>query len=273
MSPHCQILALEYSASMNKFSANLGWLFTEHAFLDRFAPAAMAGFKGVEFANPYENSEKELAWRLDDNGLEMVLFNLPAGNQEKGERGITCLPHRKREFRDGVRRARDLAKALNCSRINALAGIIPADVASSTLWGTLAENLAFAAESLATENITLLVEPINKFDMPGFFLNTSEDGMRAIAAAGHANIKLQYDIYHMQRMEGELANSLRRLMPVIGHMQLADNPGRHEPGTGEINYKFILKLIEELGYKGWIGCEYTPSRKTEDTLGWMKERA
>lgn len=256
---------------MNKYCANLGWLFTEHEFLDRFAAAASSGFKGVEFASPYEYPAPELAQRLGDNSLEMVLFNLPFGDFAKGERGLACLPHRKREFRDGVKRALEYAKTLNCKRINALAGISPEGVASSVLWDTLAENLAFAAEETAKQNITLVVEPINRFDMPGFFLNTSADGMRAIAAAGHANIKLQYDIYHMQRMEGELAASLKRLMPVIGHLQLADNPGRHEPGTGEINYGYLLKVIAELGYQGWIGCEYQPSGKTEDSLSWMKQ--
>lgn len=255
---------------MNKFCANLGWLFTEHEFLDRFAAAARAGFKGVEFASPYEFPAKELAWLLDDNGLEMVLFNLPFGDFARGERGLACLPHRKHEFRDGVRHALEYADALNCKRINALAGIAPEGVTVSALWDTLAGNLAYAAEALAKENITLVVEPINSFDMPGFLLNTSGDGLRALAAGGHPNIKLQYDIYHMQRMEGELANSLRRLMPVIGHMQLADNPGRHEPGTGEINYGFVLKLIEQLGYQGWIGCEYMPSTTTEESLGWLK---
>ncbi len=255
---------------MNKFSANLGWLFTEHEFLDRFAAAALAGFKGVEFSNPYNQPAKELVWRLDDNGLEMVLFNLPAGDWDKGERGIACLPHRKREFRDGVARARDLAHALSCKRVNVLAGIAPGDVAPSILWDTLAENLAFAAQVMGEDGVTLLVEPINKFDIPGFLLNTSAEGLRAMAAAGHPNIKLQYDIYHMQRMEGELAATLQRLMPVIGHMQLADNPGRHEPGTGEINYPFLFKLIAELGYRGWIGCEYQPTGKTEKSLGWMK---
>jgi hydroxypyruvate isomerase len=255
---------------MNKFCANLGWLFTEHEFLERFSAASKAGFKGVEFASPYEYPAKELAWRLDDNGVEMVLFNLPFGNFAKGERGLGCLPHRKREFRDGVKRALEYADALTCKRINALAGIAPDGVASSLLWETLAENLAFAAEETAKQEIILVVEPINIFDIPGFFLNTSADGLRAIAAAGHPNIKLQYDIYHMQRMEGELANSLRRLMPVIGHIQLADNPGRHEPGTGEINYDYLLKLTAELGYEGWIGCEYEPSGKSEESLGWMK---
>ncbi len=255
---------------MNKFCANLGWLFTEHEFLNRFAAAAKAGFKGVEFASPYERSATDLAQRLNDNGLEMALFNLPFGNFAKGERGLACLPGRKKEFREGVKRALDYAGVLNCKRINALAGIAPEGVVSAVLWDTLAENLAFAAETLAAENIALVVEPINRFDMPGFFLNTSADGLRAMAAAGHPNIKLQYDIYHMQRMEGELGNSLHRLMPVIGHIQLADNPGRHEPGTGEINYGFVLRLIDELGYQGWIGCEYAPSTTTEESLAWMK---
>ena len=258
---------------MNKFSANLGWLFTEREFLDRFAAAAKAGFKGVEFASPYEHSPKELAARLSDHGLEQVLFNLPFGNHARGERGLACLPGRSHEFREGVKRAMGYAKTLNCRRINALAGIAPKDVPQPRLWDTLAKNLNFAAEAMAKENITLLVEPINSFDMPGFFLNTSAQGLRAIAAAGHSNIKLQYDIYHMQRMEGELAATLKRLMPVIGHMQLADNPGRHEPGTGEINYPFLLKLIEELGYQGWIGCEYQPTGKTEESLGWIGKQS
>jgi hydroxypyruvate isomerase len=255
---------------MNKFCANLGWLFTEHEFLDRFAAAARAGFKGVEFSSPYEHSARELNWRLNDNSVEMVLFNLPAGNWAKGERGLACLPHRQREFRDGVKHALEYADALNCKRVNVLAGIAPEGVAASLLWETLAENLAYAAEAMAKQGITLMVEPINRFDMPGFLLNTSAEAMRAIAAAGHPNIKLQYDIYHMQRMEGDLAKSLERLMPVIGHIQLADNPGRHEPGTGEINYAHLLKLIAKLGYQGWIGCEYKPSVRTEDSLGWMK---
>ncbi|MDE2385739.1 MAG: hydroxypyruvate isomerase [Alphaproteobacteria bacterium] len=255
---------------MLRFCANLGWLFTEHAFWARFAAAAQAGFKGVEFSQPYEHPAGRLAEALQSNGLEMVLFNLPAGDWAAGERGIACHPGRVDEFREGVARAVQYAKALNCRRINCLAGIAPADVPQTRLWETLAANLHFAAEALARENIELMVEPINRNEMPGFFLNTSAQGLQAIAAAGHPNIKLQYDIYHMQRAEGELAATIARLLPVIGHMQLADNPGRHEPGTGEINFPFLLRHIEALGYDGWMGCEYAPLNGTAAGLGWMR---
>ncbi|MDE2446025.1 MAG: TIM barrel protein, partial [Alphaproteobacteria bacterium] len=218
---------------MLKFCANLGWLFTEHDFLDRFAAAAKAGFKGVEFANPYQFQKRDLVQRLQDHGLQQILINMPAGNWNKGERGIACHPDRVAEFRVGVKTAIDYAQALDCKQINCLAGIAPQGVAQAKLWSTLAENLHFAAEHLARENIDLLVEPISAQEFPGFFLNTSADGLNAITACGHPNIKLQYDIYHMQRSEGELAATLTRLLPVIGHIQLADNPGRGQPGTGE----------------------------------------
>jgi hydroxypyruvate isomerase len=187
-----------------------------------------------------------------------------------GERGIACHPNRVSEFRDGVKTSIDYAKALGCTRINCLAGIVPEGPSQSELWATLAENLSFAAEHLAAENINLLVEPISAQEFPGFMLNTSHDGLKAIAACGHPNIKLQYDIYHMQRMEGELAATLTRLLPVIGHVQVADNPGRHQPGTGEINYPFLLRHLESLVYQGWVGCEYRPTGKTAELLGWME---
>jgi hydroxypyruvate isomerase len=255
---------------MLRFCANLGWLFTEHAFLDRFAAAAKAGFKGVEFSQPYDHPAKTLARHLNDNGLEQAMFNLPAGDWTKGERGIACLPNRKHEFREGVKQAIDYAAELNCTRVNCLSGIAPNDVAKSEQWNTLTENLNFAAVAFSKLGTTLLLEPINSYEMPGFFLNTSNDALKAIAATGHPNIKLQYDIYHMQRSEGELAASITRLFPIIGHIQLADNPGRHEPGTGEINFEFLLKHIESLNYQGWIGCEYSPSGPTENSLHWMK---
>ena len=255
---------------MLKFSTNLSMMFQEYAFLDRFAAAAKVGFTAVEYVGPYAFPAQEISKRLKDHGLQQVLFNLPAGNWEKGERGIACLPGRTQEFRESVKTAIDYAQVLNCPRINCLAGIAPAGHSSSELWTTLIENLAFAAEVLAAANIELLVEPINYFDMPGYLLNTSADGVKAIAACGHPNIKLQYDIYHMQRMEGELAATLTKLMPIIGHIQIADNPGRHEPGSGEINYNFIFEHLRKLEYENWIGCEYRPSGKTEDGLGWMK---
>ncbi len=252
-----------------RYCANLGWLFPDLPFEQRFAAAAKAGFKGVEFSQPYDHEISKLKVLLDDNGLELALFNLPAGDWAKGDRGIGCDPARQREFRDGVKRALDYASALGCKRVNCLAGIAPQGVARGALWQTLAENLHFAAEAMARENITLVVEPINRNDMPGFLLNTSKDALKAIAASGHPNIKLQYDIYHMQRSEGELAATITRLLPMIGHMQLADNPGRHQPGTGEINFQFLLNHIAASGYEGWMGFEYAPLGKTEDTLGWM----
>ena len=245
-------------------------MFQEHPFLDRFSAAAKAGFKAVEYVGPYAFPVAEIAKRLQENGLQQVLFNLPVGNWEKGERGIACLPDRTLEFRESVKLAIDYAHKLYCPRINCLAGIAPQGTSKAELWNTLTNNLNFAAEALAAENIILLVEPINHFDMPGYLLNTSADGVRAIAACGHPNIKLQYDIYHMQRMEGELTSSLSKLMGIIGHIQIADNPGRHEPGTGEINYPFIFEHLRKLKYENWIGCEYKPLARTEDGLKWMK---
>jgi hydroxypyruvate isomerase len=255
---------------MPKFSANLSMLFSEHDFLGRFAEAAKSGFAAVEYVGPYAFPKEQVAEVLQSNKLKQVLFNLPAGNWESGERGIGCLPDRVGEFQDGVGKAIDYAKALGCSTINCLAGILPAKVSRQAGHKTLVSNLSFAAEALKTENILLIAEPINFYDIPGFFLNRSKDGMDVIDEVGSDNLKLQYDIYHMQRMEGELGATLTRLMPRIGHIQIADNPGRNEPGTGELNFPFLFKLIDSLGYGGWVGCEYKPKGKTADGLGWMK---
>jgi len=249
-----------------RYCANLGWLFKELEFQDRCAAAARAGFKGVEFGQIYEQPIAKWKSWLGDNGLELVLFNMPAGDWAKGDRGIACLPARKAEFGDGIARALDFATALGCKRINCLAGIGPDDGAH---WQALWENLHAAAEAFARENILLVVEAINHNEMPGFFLNNSARAMKAIEQARRPNIKLQYDIYHMQRSEGELAATITRLLPMIGHMQLADNPGRHQPGTGEINFDFLLNHVAKLGYTGWMGCEYSPTGKTEESLGWM----
>ncbi len=253
-----------------RYCANLGWLFKEYDFADRCAAAARAGFGGVEYSQVYEQPVS--AWKswLGNNNLELALFNMPWGDWDKGDRGIACHPKRKKEFREGIKRALDYATVLGCTRVNCLAGIAPEGLPASTLWETLAENLSLAAASFAKENVTLVVEPINNNDFKGFLLNTSDDGLRAMAACGHPNIKLQYDIYHMQRSEGELAATITRLLPVIGHMQLADNPGRHQPGTGEINFDFVLNHVAKLGYTGWMGCEYAPTGKTDESLGWMK---
>ena len=255
---------------MPKFSANLSMLFGEHDFLARFDAAARAGFKGVEYVGPYAFPKEQVAAALHRNGLKQVLFNLPAGNWEKGDRGIACQPDRAGEFQDSVGKAIDYAKALDCKLVNCLAGILPAGVARDKGLDTMAANLAFAAKALKAAGIQLIIEPINFYDIPGFLLNTSKDGIAMIDRVRSDNLKLQYDIYHMQRMEGEIAATLSKLMPRIGHIQIADNPGRNEPGTGELNYPFLFRHIEALGYTGRIGAEYKPKAGTVDGLGWMK---
>ena len=256
---------------MPKFAANLSMLFTEQPFLDRFAAAARAGFSGVEYLFPYEYSAEEVAHALQAAGLEQVLFNLPAGDWAVGERGIAALPARVDEFRAGVSKAIAYAQALGCPRLNALAGKLPADVAFEDAWETLVANLRFAAETCERAGIALVAEAINTYDIPGFMLSRSERAFALIREVGSTNLTLQYDIYHMQRMEGELAATLRAHIAEIGHVQLADNPGRHEPGTGEINYPFLFTVLDEIGYSGWIGCEYVPAHGTEAGLGWAKE--
>src|ERR1700730_3898737 len=258
---------------MPKFAANLTMLFNEVPFLDRFAAASEAGFEAVEFLVPDSYPATDLRQRLDANNLQLVLHNLPAGNWEGGERGIACLPDRKKEFREGVTRAIEYAKALNVPQLNCLVGIPPASVSLTDARATIVENLKFAADALKKEGIRLLVEPCNYFDIPGFALNRSQEGLDVIREVGSDNLFLQYDIYHMQRMEGELAATIKRNLPSIAHIQLADNPGRNEPGTGEINYPFLFSLLDSLGYDGWIGCEYKPRGTTEAGLGWLQEIA
>ncbi len=255
---------------MPKFAANLTMLFNEEPFLDRFAAAAKAGFRGVEFLFPYAYQKEELAERLKANGLTQALFNMPPGNWEAGERGIGCLPDRVSEFQDSVGKAIDYAKALGCERVNCLAGLTPAGVSPDKLFSTFADNLRFAAKELKSAGILLVAEAINTNDIPGFYLSRSAQAMALFDEVGSDNLKLQYDIYHMQRMEGELAKTMERLLPRIGHIQLADNPGRNEPGTGEINYEFLFGHLDRIGYSGWVGCEYKPLTTTLAGLGWLK---
>jgi len=255
---------------MLKFSANLTMLFKEVDFLDRFERASRADFKGIEFLLPYEWKAAELAERLDKHGLEQVLFNLPAGDWAGGERGIACLPGREGEFQEGVGLAINYAKALRCSRLNCLIGITPKGVLPEKVRQTLVDNLRFAATALGKENITLLIEPLNSQDIPGFYLVHTRDALQLMKEVGHPNIRLQYDIYHMQIMEGNLTKTILDNLPLIAHIQLGDNPGRHEPGTGEINFPNLFRFIDEAGYDGWIGCEYNPADVTEDGLGWVK---
>lgn len=254
---------------MLKFSANLTMLFTEVPFLERFGLARKAGFKGVEYVSPYEFYPGDIADRLKANRLQQVLFNLPVGNWAAGERGIAILPDRGDEFRDGVASAIRYAHALGCDQVNCLAGIAPADEDVAHLRGVFVDNLKFAADALAKAKIRLLIEPINTRDMPGFFLSTSQQALDLIREVGSANLYLQYDVYHMQVMEGDLAPTIARHLPTIRHIQVADTPGRHEPGTGEIDYESLFKEIDRLGYDGWIGAEYKPAASTVDGLGWL----
>ncbi len=255
---------------MPKFAANLTMMYNEVDFLDRFEAAARSGFKGVEYLFPYPFGKDELAERLEQHGLTQVLHNLPAGDWGAGERGIACLPDRVGEFQDGVGAAIEYAQALGCKQINCLAGISPAGADPETVRATFVSNLKFAADKLKQAGIRLLIEPINTRDIPGFFLSHTQQGLDIMDDVGSDNIALQYDIYHMQIMEGDLAPTIERNLAHIAHMQLADNPGRNEPGTGEINYPFLFGFIDRLGYDGWIGCEYKPAARTEDGLDWIK---
>ncbi|AXY43972.1 hydroxypyruvate isomerase [Halomonas sp. JS92-SW72] len=254
---------------MPKFAANLSMLFTEVEFLDRFAAAARAGFQGVEYLFPYDYPAEEIKQRLDVNGLTQVLFNLPAGDWAAGERGIACHPDRVEEFREGVERAIAYARVLGNTQVNCLAGIQPEGVSDEEARATLVGNLRFAAEKLAAAGILLIAEPINTRDIPGFFLNRTEQALAIFDEAGSHNLKLQYDIYHMQIMEGDLAPTMEKHLARIAHVQIADNPGRHEPGTGEIHYPFLFAHLDRLGYDGWISAEYKPAGRTEEGLGWL----
>ncbi len=253
---------------MPKFAANLSMLFTELEFVDRFAAAARAGFAGVEYLFPYAYEPDVLARELQATGLSQVLFNLPAGDWAAGERGIAILPDRTHEFRDGVARAIAYARALKCPRVNCLAGKRPAGLSVEDARRTFVENLRYAASELEAAGIALVIEAINTYDIPGFFLSSSAQAFAIIDDVGSTNLTFQYDIYHMQRMEGELAATIRAHRARIGHVQLADNPGRHEPGSGEINYPFLFDVLDGAGYDGWIGCEYVPATETVSGLKW-----
>ena len=253
---------------MPRFCANLTMLYTEHGFLDRFAAARADGFKGVEFMFPYDHPKEAIAQALHRNDLVQVLHNLPAGDWAGGERGIACLPDRIGEFQDGVGRAIDYATALGCAQLNCLVGLTPKGIDADRVWRVLVENLRFAARQLAEAGIRLLVEPVNSKDIPGFHLDRVHKAVAVLDEVGSPNAFLQYNLYHQQRMDGELLATFRQLKDRIAHIQLADNPGRHEPGTGEINYPFLFEALDHEGYAGWIGCEYKPKATTSAGLGW-----
>ncbi|MCL2525081.1 MAG: hydroxypyruvate isomerase [Betaproteobacteria bacterium] len=255
---------------MPRFAANLSFLFTEAPFPERFARAAAAGFAGVEYLFPYDWPAAEVAEWLRAASLEQVLFNLPAGDWATGERGLACLPDRQREFAASVETALDYACQLGCRRLHCMAGLRPAGVAEAEVEETYIANLRHAADRLATIGATLTIEPINsRLDMPGYWLDDIGRARRLLDAIGRDNIALQLDLYHAQIIQGDLARTLQTHFARIAHVQIADNPGRHEPGTGEIHYPYLFGLLDQLGYGGWVGCEYKPATTTEAGLGWL----
>ena len=251
---------------MTKLAANLKFLFKEFDFLERFRAAAQAGFQGVEYQSPYEYDKQVFKQKLTENGLSLMLINLPAGNRA-GDRGIACHAGRTADFEEGVDRALDYATALGCKRVNCIAGMRPVELDPIEARETFIRNLQLAALRLKAAGIKLLIEPVNTRDRPGFFLNNSAQALDIIRAVGSDNLFLQCDIYHMQIMEGDLAPTIEKHLKYIAHMQIADTPGRHEPGTGEINFNFLLPYIDQIGFQGWMGCEYVPTAKTVDSLG------
>ena len=258
---------------MPRFAANLSMLYTELPFLDRFAAAARSGFKAVEFLFPYDFPAQEITQRLQDHQLQLVLHNMPPGDWAAGDRGLAALPHRVDEFRASVATALDYAAVLGTPQLHCMAGIPPAGTSLAQAHDTLVHNLRFAADAARQQGVRVLLEPINHFDMPGYFVNRPRQALAILDAVGADNLFLLYDIYHAQRMEGALAHTIKDLLPRIAHMQLADTPGRHEPGTGEINYRTLFGLVDELGYSGHIGCEYKPRDTrpggTDAGLGWV----
>ena len=256
---------------MPNFAANLSMMFNEVDFIDRFRIASESGFNAVEYLFPYDYPKEQLVNLLGENNLVQVLHNLPAGDWNAGERGIACHPDRVNEFQESVGLAAEYASALNCPQVNCLAGIKPESVLDQEAQGTLVANLRYAAPIFEEAGVKLIVESINTLDIPGFFLNRTNQASSLIREVASDNLYLQHDIYHMQIMEGDLARTIEANIDLISHMQLADNPGRHEPGTGEINYNFLLKYIQSIGYKGYIGCEYNPYSNTEDGLTWLNK--
>ena len=266
---------------MPRFAANLSMLYNEHPFLDRFAAAAADGFLAVEYLFPYDFTAPELAQRLADHGLQQVLFNAPPGDWNAGERGLACLPGRQAEFRAGLQRALDYAHTLACPRIHVMAGLVPAGADRAVLQRTYEDNLAWAAQQAQAAGRTLLIEPINTRDIPGFFLNRQDQAHRIVQAIGSPHLKVQMDLYHCQIVEGDVAMKLRQYLPTgrVGHIQIAGVPQRHEPDLGELHHPYLFEVIDEVsaacGWDGWVGCEYRPARgtapgATSQGLGWLR---
>lgn len=261
---------------MPRFAANLSMLYNEHAFLDRFEAAAKDGFTAVEYLFPYAFAADDVAARLKAAGLQQVLFNAPPGDWDAGERGIACLPGREAEFAEGIAKALAYAQALQCPRVHVMAGLLPQGTTRALVRPTYVANLRHAAAEAAKVGVNILIEPINERDMPGFFLNRQDDAHALIDEIGAPNVKVQMDLYHAQITEGDLAMKIRKYLPTgqVGHLQIAGVPERHEPDLGEINHPYLFKLLDEIGYEGWIGCEYRPQRGavaggTSQGLGWL----
>ena len=256
---------------MPRFAANISMLFTEHPFDQRIERAAETGFKAVEILYPYTEDTDAIVKALAAHNVELALFNVPAGNVAGGERGFANDPRRVDEFRAGVDKAMSLASELGCKRLNCLAGLTLTDVNIHDQWETLRGNLTYAAEQAGKHGVTQLVEPLNTIDNPGFMICSPHRGFSLIDEIGHPNLLVQYDLYHAQRTEGNLATTIRDHIGQIGHIQIADNPGRHEPGTGEINYPYMFKTLDEAGYAGWVSLEYSPSKETVQSLSWITD--
>lgn len=255
---------------MPRFAANLTMMFGERSFLERFSAAAHAGFTAVEFLFPYQLDAQEIRSRLKENGLTQILFNLPPGNFDAGERGIACLPDRVDEFRAAVAQALAYADVLECPTLHTMAGLFPAGTPKQEVYSTYLANLTYAAAECRAAGRTLVIEPINGRDMPGYFLNTTSMARKVIEDVGADNLKMQLDLYHCQISEGDLATRIRRNADITAHVQIAGVPERHEPDTGEVNYPFLFKVLDETGFNGFVGCEYRPRALTEDGLGWFQ---
>lgn len=255
---------------MPRLAANLSLLFIEHPFLERFAAARRSGFRYVEYQYPYDFAPQEVAAAAREAGVQVVLHNVPRGRAQLGEHGTACLPGREADFRADLERAVDYARAAGCPRLHCLAGVVPPQAERAALHATYVANLKFAAARLQHEGMKLLIEPVSERTAANYFLGSSAQAIRVLDEVAADNAFLQYDLFHMQLLEGNLTATVERLLPRIGHMQLADAPGRHEPGTGEINFAFVLQRIDALGYAGWMGCEYNPQGDTVAGLKWAQ---
>ena len=255
---------------MPRFAANVSTLFTEAGFLERFAAARKAGFRAVEYQYPYDFAPAEVARAAREAGVEVVLHNMPQGDAHRNERGTACLPGREQRFRDDLERAIEYARAARCSSLHLMAGVVPAGAERAALHATYVANLKHAAKRLGEERMRLLIEPLSERTVANCFLRSSAQAAQVLEQVGAGNALIQYDLFHMQIMEGNLAATIERLLPRIGHLQIADAPGRHEPGSGEINFDFLFRHVDALGYAGWIGCEYNPARGTVEGLKWAK---